>query len=326
MTLLIGALTMGFILSLLALGTYLSFRILRSADITVDGTVPLGGAVAACLIVAGHSPWTATLAGAAVGAAAGFVTGTLATRFRVNALLAGVLTMTALYSVNLRVMGKSNISLHESVSLSSVCEKAGTTLFRSAEIRLLGWPVPARDVGFLLLSALFAVGTAVLLWAFYRTRLGTMLRASGDNPQMARAQGGNVERLYVLGLALSNGLAGLCGALLVQYQGFADVQMGIGMIVLGLASVIIGETFSDPRKIGLALAGTLLGSLLFRLIVALILRWGLNPNDLKLMTAVFVLLALFLPEFLRNLGRKLSRRARRAAEASPVPAGGASGR
>ena len=324
MSLLVGALTMGFILSLLALGSYISFRLLKAADITVDGSVALGGAVTACFIVAGHSPVSATLAGAAAGGVAGLVTGLLSTKFRINALLAGILTMTALYSVNLRIMGKSNISLHETDSLGAWCERVGTKLFHAKDAVISGWTVAARDLVFLLLSFLIAALAAAVLWVFFRTRLGTLFRASGDNPQMARAQGGNVEFLYVLGIALSNAFAGLCGALLVQYQGFADVQMGIGMVVIGLASVIIGETFSDAKKIGMALAGALLGSVLFRLIVAVILRWGLNPNDLKLMTAVFVFAALFLPSLFRDLARKVSRlRGREAGEASDAAAGAA---
>ncbi|MHB8899496.1 MAG: ABC transporter permease [Thermoguttaceae bacterium] len=300
MTLLLGALTLGLILSLLAMGVYVSYRVFDIADITTDGSITLGASVCAVLIVGGANPLVATLAAFAGGLAAGAVTGILQTRFRVNPLLAGILVMTGLYSVNLHVMGKSNVPLLSGTSFTTWAEQAGQAWFGQAEVHLAGWLVSARDLVTLL--GLFAVTAAVSLALYWllRTELGTAMRAAGDNPQMIRALGVNVERYRVMGLALANGLTALSGALLAQYQGFADAQMGIGMMVWGLASVIIGESMTGSRSLGLAIYGAVAGSVLFRLLVAIALRWGLNPNDLKLVTALFVLAALVLPQLVER--------------------------
>jgi putative tryptophan/tyrosine transport system permease protein len=168
----------------------------------------------------------------------------------------------------------------------------------------VGWLVGSADAAVLLLALLFAAAAGAVMFAFFGTNLGTAMRATGDNPQMIRALGANVEAHIVLGLALSNGLVALSGALLAQYQGFADAQMGIGMVVWGLASVIIGEALTGTRSLGLTIIGAIMGSVLFRLLVAIALRWGLNPNDLKLITALFVFAALVLPPFLAKLKRR----------------------
>ncbi len=304
MTLLIGALTIGLILSLLAMGVLVSFRIFAIPDITTDGSITLGAAIAAILLVKGVNPVLATLAGAAGGALAGALTGVIHTKFKINALLAGILVMTALYSVNLHVMGRSNIPLMQTRTLATASEAFGETLFRTKTLDIAGWPVASSDASVLLLAFLFAVAAGVVMFLFFRTNVGTAMRATGDNPQMIRALGANVEGYLILGLALSNGLVALGGALLAQYQGFADAQMGIGMIVWGLASVIIGEALTGTRSLGLTIAGAIMGSVLFRLLVAIALRWGLNPNDLKLITAFFVFAALVLPSFLAKLKRR----------------------
>jgi len=300
MTLLLGALTIGLILSLLALGVYISYRVFDIADITVDGSITLGGAICAVLIVKGTHPLLATLAGFAGGLAAGTVTGILQAKFKINALLSGILVMTGLYSVNLHVMGKSNVPLLSGETFTTRAERMGQAWFGQPEVNLLGWLVGVRD----LLSLLSALGLIVIaclaLYWFFRTELGTAMRASGDNPQMIRALGVNVERYRIMGLALSNGLVATSGALLAQYQGFADAQMGIGMVVWGLASVIIGESLVGSRSLGLAIYGAVAGSVIFRILVAIALRWGLNPNDLKLVTALFVFAALVLPQFLQR--------------------------
>lgn len=300
MTLLLGALTIGLILSLLALGIYISYRVFDIADITVDGSITFGAAVCTVLIVKGIHPVLATGAGFGAGMLAGTVTGILQAKFKINALLSGILVMTGLYSVNLHVMGKSNIPLLSVASLVTIAEQLGTKWFGRPEINVVGWMVSTRDLvtllGVLLIITLVCAG---LYW-FFRTALGTAMRASGDNPQMIRALGVNVETYRILGLALANGLVGLSGALLAQYQGFADAQMGIGMVVWGLASVIIGESLTGSRSLGLAIYGAVAGSVLFRLLVALALRWGLNPNDLKLVTALFVFAALVLPQMLQR--------------------------
>ena len=308
MSLLIGALTIGFILSLLALGVFISFRIFSFPDITADGSSTLGAAVAAAMIVKGVSPVIATAVGFAAGFGAGAITGTLATKFKINGLLAGILVMTGLYSVNLHIMGRSNVPLLGEKTLATYAQGIGTTVLGGrASLNVIGWEVSTLDASVLVLTFIAIALTGVLLYAFFQTHLGTAMRATGDNSQMIRALGVNDGNMIVLGLAVSNGLVALSGAFLAQYQGFADVQMGIGMVVWGLASVIIGEALVGTRQLGFIICGAVMGSVLFRLLVAIALRLGLNPNDLKLITAVFVFLALILPSLMRKFR---SRRAR----------------
>jgi putative tryptophan/tyrosine transport system permease protein len=302
MTLLIGAWTIGLILSLLALGVFISFRIFNFPDITADGSITLGASVAAVLLVAGVNPIAATIAAAIAGGVAGSVTGILHTKFNIHKLLSGILVMTALYSVNLHVMGKSNVPLLSETTLTTYAEQSGGALLGGAEsIMVAGWEVSARDASVITGAFLATLLVAVLMYVFFRTNLGTAMRGTGDNGQMVRALGISDGNMTVLGLAVSNGLIALSGALLAQYQGFADVQMGIGMVVWGLASVIIGEALVRTRDIGYLITGAVMGSVLFRLMVAVALRWGLNPNDLKLITAAFVFLALILPDLLGKL-------------------------
>jgi putative ABC transport system permease protein len=309
-TLLVGALTVGLILSLLALGIFISFRIFEFADITADGSITLGAAVAAVLLIQGVHPVLATAAAFLAGALAGTTTGLIHTRFGINRLLSGILVMTALYSINLHVMGRSNVPLLQERTLATMAEGATGRLLGSADdLRVWGWDVAARDAAMLLLAIVAVALVATAMYFFFRTNLGTAMQAAGDNQQMIRALGVNVENMVVLGLAVSNGLVGLSGALLAQYQGFADVQMGIGMIVWGLASIIIGEALVGVRQLGLIIAGAVMGSVLFRLLVAIALRGGLDPNDLKLVTAAFVFAALVLPGALSRLAATRARRA-----------------
>ena len=303
MTLLLSAWTIGLILSLLALGVYISYRVFRFADITADGSITFGAAVAASMLTSGVNPIAASAAAFVAGTVAGVCTGILHTRFRINQLLSGILVMTALYSINLHVMGRSNVPLLAAKTLSTDAQRLGQWITGHDATTLLGWPVSARDLGSLLLSGAIVLVVAVIAYFFFNTNLGSAMRASGDNEQMIRALGVSVENMIVLGLAISNGLVALSGALLAQYQGFADVQMGIGMIVWGLASVIIGRALTGSDSVGLALTGTIMGSVLFRLIIALALRWGLNPNDLKLVTAIFVFGALVLPTLMQRVRR-----------------------
>jgi putative tryptophan/tyrosine transport system permease protein len=301
MSLLIGTFTIGCILSLLALGVFISFRIFAFPDITADGSITLGASVAATLLVRGMSPALASLAGFLAGMLAGACTGVLHTRFKINSLLSGILVMTALYSINLHIMGKSNIPLLSVTTIATQSERIGTNLMRGATtFNLAGWEVSVRDASMLVAILLAVVLTGSLLYWFFRTNLGMAMRATGDNVQMIRALGVNDANMIVFGVALSNGLVALSGALLAQYQGFADVGMGIGMVVWGLASVIIGEALVGTNQLGLTIIGTVMGSVLFRLLVAVALRWGLSPNDLKLITAVFVFCALIVPQFLRK--------------------------
>jgi putative ABC transport system permease protein len=302
MTLLIGSTTIGLILALLALGVYLSFRVFNFPDITADGSITFGASITATLLVHHWSPWLATLVGFAGGMVAGTTTGVLHTKFRINGLLSGILVMTALYSVNLHVMGKSNVPLLNEATLASQAEALGQRVFRTnSDLAVFGWTVAVRDAAMLVAAFGFVVVVALALYLFFRTHLGTAMRATGDNQQMNRALGVSVDFIIVLGLAVSNGLIALAGSLLAQYQGFADVQMGIGMVVWGLASVIIGEALVGSHRIGLLITGAVMGSVLFRLLVAIALRCGLNPNDLKLITAGFVFVALIAPALLRKL-------------------------
>jgi len=302
MTLLIGAWTIGLILSLLALGVFISFRIFDFPDITTEGSITTGAAVTATLLVQGVNPLLATAAGFCGGALAGMTTGVLHTKFHIHGLLAGVLVMTALYSVNLHIMGKSNVPLLSQTTLATYAEHLGTGVMGSAtNLNVLGWEVGTRDAAVLILIFLVIAVVGGVLYVFFRTNLGTAMRATGDNAQMIRALGVNVGNMTIIGLALANGLIALAGALLAQYQGFADVQMGIGMVVWGLASVIIGEALIGTQTLGLTITGAVMGSVLFRLLVAIALRAGLDPNDLKLITATFVFVALILPNLLGSL-------------------------
>jgi putative ABC transport system permease protein len=221
--------------------------------------------------------------------------------------------MTALYSINLRIMGKSNVPLLQADTLATRAEALGKRFLGEQQIDLGGYLVAARDLAVLSLVFVFVVVVALLLWMFLRTQLGTAMRATGNNEQMIRALGVDVGTMQIIGLALANGLVGLSGALLAQYQGFADVQMGIGMVVWGLASVIIGEALVGTTQLGLVITGAVMGSVLFRLLVAIALRAGLDPNDLKLVTAGFVFIALILPGMLARM------RARKPAAGGPAP-------
>lgn len=305
MNLIIGAFTMGLILSLLSLGMLISFRMIKFTDITVDGSITLGASLSAVLIMAGWSPWLATLMAFSAGAVAGMITGILHTRFKIQEILAGILVMTALYSVNLRIMGRSNIPLLDTETVSGGTENLLLKFTGGAtKMSLFGWPVPTTDIAVFITITIICVITGILLTRFLKTHFGTVLRATGNNPQMVRAQGVNNNMMVVFSLALSNGLVALSGALLAQYQGFADVQMGIGMMVWGLASIIIGEALVGKSSLGITITGAILGTILFRLLIAIALRWGLNPNDLKLVTAVFVFLALVAPYMFKSLSSK----------------------
>jgi putative ABC transport system permease protein len=266
------------------------------------------------LLVHGTHPIVATGVAALAGAAAGATTGLIHTRFGINRLLSGILVMTALYSINLHIMGRSNVPLVEQRTLATIAEHAVTRVLGAAtDVRVFGWEVTVRDLATLGFALAAAAAVGAVLYAFFKTDLGAAMQAAGDNAQMIRALGVNVENMIVLGLGISNGLVALSGALLAQYQGFADVQMGIGMIVWGLASVIIGEALIGVRQLGLVIAGAIMGSVLFRLLVAIALRAGLDPNDLKLVTAVFVFAALVLPSLMKRIAPHRRRAAAGAA-------------
>jgi putative ABC transport system permease protein len=301
MLLLVSALNFGLIFAILALGVYISFRIFHFPDITADGSFALGAATTTTLLVAGWSPWLATSAGLLAGMLAGTTTGLLHTRFEINGLLSGILVMTALYSINLHILGRSNVSLGDSATLPKTWTNLSSVLLGDSQRHnIFGWTVGSQDIAVLLFMTLMIFATGIGLFLFLQTNLGTAMRAAGDNPQMIRALGASDKRLLILGLALANALIALSGALLAQYQEFADVQMGIGMVVWGLASVIIGESLVGSSRFGILIAGTIIGSLLFRMMIAIALRCGLNPNDLKLITALFVFAALVAPRWLKS--------------------------
>ena len=304
MSLLIGSFTIGLILALLALGSFISFRVFNFPDITAEGSFTFGAATAASLIVTGMNPLLASLIAFIAGMVAGAVTGFIHTKFKINPLLSGILVMTALYSVNLHVMGKSNVPLLNKTTVFTWIENFSASIY-GADTRttLLGWEVAIKDLWMLLICLIAIIILCLILWWFFRTNIGTAMRATGDNDQMIRALGVDTQKMIIFGIALSNGFIALAGAMLAQYQGFADVQMGIGMMVWGLASVIIGEAIINDNSLSLVIAGAVVGSVLFRLLVAIALRWGLNPNDLKIITALFVFIALILPTILKN--RKL---------------------
>jgi putative ABC transport system permease protein len=209
--------------------------------------------------------------------------------------------MTGLYSVNLHIMGRSNISVLGSSTLSTYADRAAIAVTHNSSLSVLGWEITSLEASLLVASFAFIVLVSFVVYVFFQTNLGTAMRATGDNHEMIRALGVNDENMIILGLAVSNGLIALAGAFIAQYQGFADVQMGIGMVVWGLASVIIGEALVGTRQLGLSITGAVMGSVLFRLLVAIALRLGLNPNDLKLITALFVFVALVAPGLLKRL-------------------------
>ena len=266
--------------SLLALGVYITFRVLDIADLTVEGSFPLGASVAVTLLVKDVNPVTAILAAALAGGVAGVVTGLLHTKLRIPALLAGILTMIALYSVNLRIMGKANISL--------LGKETAFTLVESN----LG---VAYSQAVLLVGLISCVLFSVLMYWFFGTEIGAAIRATGFNPQMIRAQGVDTNIMLLIGLFFSNALVAVAGSLVAQSNGFADVGMGVGTIVIGLASVIIGEVLFGTRSFKNSLISVILGSIVYRLVIAIVLQMGMPPNDLKLFTAVLVAIALSLP-------------------------------
>ncbi|QJD83486.1 ABC transporter permease [Cohnella herbarum] len=281
-----GAIALGLLFALMALGVYITFRILDFPDLTVDGSFATGGAIAAILITHGYHPAIATLAAFAGGLVAGACTGLLHTKGKVNGLLAGIIMMIALYSINIRIMGgKPNISVVNTETLLS--------------------PI-MKPIGlFILVSAIAVIIVKLLLDAFLHTDVGLALRATGDNAGMIRSFGANTDLTKVLGVSLSNGLVAVSGALIAQQGGFADITMGVGMIVIGLASVIIGEAIFGTRTVFIATLAVVLGSIVYRIVIALALRVELfRASDLKLVTALIVIIALVVPYVRRMMKQK----------------------
>jgi putative tryptophan/tyrosine transport system permease protein len=300
--LLIGAATIGLILAPLAIGVFLSYRIFNTLDLTADGSFGIGAAVAAALLVHGASPVTATALAAVGGAVAGTITGLLATGLLVTPLLAGVLVSTALYSAILFVMGTGNLSIASADNFGALAHRLAERMFGLPdELTLFGTSVAGESIATLGAVILIAVMLVLLLALFLATDLGLALRAAGANGQMARALGIDVDRMLVLGLALANALIAFGGALYAQYQGFATIEMGIGALVMGVACLMLGEAVIGRRPLWRWIAAAAVGALLFRLLVAGAVRAGLNPNALKLLSALFVLAVLVLPRLMRRL-------------------------
>lgn len=298
-----GAIAQGLIWGLLAIGVYITFRILDVADLTVDGSVATGGAVCVMLIRAGVNPWLALLCAFLSGMLAGLVTGLFHTRCGIPAILSGILTQLALYSVNLRIMGSK---ANQAVGVDKY-----PLLVSQRYVRVLGLenPIP------LLLIATVAV-IAILYW-YFGTEQGCSIRATGANQSMARAQGINTKRNIVLGLMLSNGLIALAGGLLSQYQGSADINMGRGAIVIGLAAVIIGEVIFGKlwQNFALKLTAVAIGAVIYYLVLQIVLQLGLNTNDLKLITALIVAVFLAVP-YLRGQSKGKRRKSGKEREAN----------
>lgn len=289
-----GAIETGLIYGLVAFGIYISFRVLDFPDLTVDGSFPLGAAVAAMLIIAGWNPWIATGAAILAGMAAGAVTALLNVKLKILNLLASILTMIALYSVNLRIMGRPNVAL--------LTEETVLTPWYNLDLAYHHVPV--------LLFVIVVAISLILLWRFMKSETGLAMRATGANPRMARAQGIATGAMIVLGVALSNGLVGLAGALFAQSQGAADVTMGVGVIVIGLASLIGGEAVITPSTVVRALLACVIGAIIYRLAIAFALNadfLGLQAQDLNLITAVLVTLAIVLPGVRTSVIGKLTR-------------------
>ena len=288
---LLGAIEIGLIFSLVALGVFISFRLLRFPDLTVDGSFPLGGAVCAILISHGTNPYLATLAAMAAAAAAGLLTGWLNVRLKIMDLLASILVMIALYSINLRIMGGPNVPLINDTTLFTLLQPEGMEDY------------VARP---LLLAVIVVAAKLALDW-FFATERGLAIRATGSNARMARSQGVNTGAMVLLGMAVSNALVGLAGALFAQTQGGSDISMGIGTIVIGLAAVIVGESILPSRRLIYATLAVVIGAIVYRFFIALALNSdfiGLKAQDLNLVTAVLVTIALIIPQIKRKLAKR----------------------
>lgn len=291
-----GAFEIGMIYALVAMGVFISFRILDFPDLTADGSFPLGGAVAAAMIVSGYNPWLATLAACLSGGLAGLITGYLNVKLNILQLLASILTMTALYSINLRIMDGPNVPLLGEASIFSAISKLA--------------PIAPETVQTILVVVI-AMVVMLLLNYFFSTHTGLAMRATGANPRMAKAQGIATGSMVLLGMAISNALIALGGALFVQTQGGADISIGVGTIVIGLAAVIIGETIIPGRSIWVSTLSAIIGALIYRLFIAVALESdfiGLDSQDMNLVTAILIGFALVLPMIKRKwqLKRALS--------------------
>jgi putative ABC transport system permease protein len=285
----------GFLFAFLAFGVLMTFRFFRFPDLTAEGSYPLGGAVVATLLVAGLSPFVAIGVAVAAGIMAGIITALIHTKLKINPIIAGIITMTANYSIMLRIMGRSNIPL---LNVDSIFEVVLSPIQEA-----LGRPLilTEKSVATILFLAVLLITISLLFYWFLRTDLGLAVRATGENETMIRSLGVNTDNTKIIGVGISNGLIALSGALVAQNHGFADVGMGIGVLVAGAAAVLIGESIFGDRTVGWWIVASIVGMLIYRLLVALALRVGLRPTDLKLITAVLLLLALSVPKWRTQL-------------------------
>lgn len=312
-----GAVESGLIYAIMALGVYLSFRILDFPDLTVDGSFVTGGAVAAVSILAGIPPLVATLLGALAGFMAGTVTGLLHTKGKINPLLSGILMMIALYSINLRIMGNPQTSLlHESTLKTQITDlwaKTGLDSVINNIFQAIGLERVPATWGIVFVMLLVIIVIKFMIDYFLKTEVGLALRATGDNQRMIRSFSANTDILIIIGIGISNGLVALSGALIAQHAGFADVSMGIGMIIIGLASVIIGEALFGVKTIARATLAVILGAIIYRIVVTLALRAKfLETGDMKLITAILVIIALIAPRIVQSRREKKRRQLKRA--------------
>ena len=281
MNLIVSSIGQGLLWALLGLGLYLTFRILDFCDVTVEGTFPLGAATAAAAIAHGMNPLLATILAIVAGMVAGLITGLLYTKGKIPSLLAGILTMTAIYSVNLRIMGKSNVSLlgHD-------------TLFSGSFMRSLPQYFDTVVMGMIVIAVV-----TILMMLFLATDYGQAFIATGDNTTMAKSLGIHTDKMINMGLMVSNGMVGLCGALVAQSNGYADVNMGIGTIVIALASIIIGEVAFGELTLNQRLVAVTLGSIIYRLILLAVLQLGFSANDLNLISSIVLAICMMIPQF-----------------------------
>ena len=285
MNILISTITQGLIYAILGIGVYITFRILNFADMTAEGSLGLGGSVCAVLVSNAVNPVAGIILAGLIGSASGLVTGVLHTKFKIQPILSGILTMIALYSINLKIMGKPNISLIESETIFS--SKEGDQLIN------------------LILMAIICLIILVLLLLFFKTRLGLSIRATGDNEEMMRALGTNTNSKKTLALMISGGICAISGALLSLNQGYSDVNMGAGTIVIALSSIVIGEALTCKNSFQAKLVSVVFGSIAYRLIITLVLNIGMNPQDLKLFTAAVAAILLGLPNIRKTIKRSV---------------------
>ena len=318
-TAIFGSFESGIIYAIMALGVYLSFRILDFPDLTVDGSFVTGAAVAGTMIVGGINPFIATLTALIVGFPAGCLTGIIHTMGKINNLLSGIIMMIALYSINLRIMGRSNIPLLNTdtsfTKISDFFEKSGIDNSLNNILKAIGLGDSLPETwGILIFMIVVTFIIKVITDWFFKTEIGLAVRATGDNKRMIRSLSANTNLMVIFGLGLSNALVAFSGALIAQQGGFADVGMGIGMIVIGLASVIIGEALFGTKTIARTTLAVIGGSIIYRLVVTLALRVEfLNPGDMKLITALIVLVALTMPKILEAINER-KRKARKKKE------------